>query len=487
MMPAVTLIGFAPDRSPTEPGVMTNCVNFIPTEGGFAASPSAIAVPGLAALAAPCRGGLVATKIDGTRRPFAGTQTRLYEIVSGAWTDVSRGLAYTGSTENRWVFAQFGNTTIATNDTQVIQASTGTGAFADVATAPVAKIVFSVGDFVMALNTNEAGFGDQGDRWWCSGIFDHTTWAPSITTQANSGRLVSGGGDFTAGLALGDTAVAYKARSMWRGTYVGGAAVWQWDQIEGEQGAVGPEAVCDANGQHLFVGDDNLWVFDGVRATPIGDEDIRQWFFSNSSPAFRYRTIVQYERQNNRAWFFFPSTGSTDGALDRTLVFHMKRRRWGRADITVQAAFGFVQPGVTFDTLNTVAATFDTLPASFDSQFWLSGGRSLAIVNNTNTLATLTGTPGNSSFTTGDIGDDWAASRLSAVRLQFTIAPTTATASGQTLANTGGAMVAGGSASLYDGAFHLRQSGRWHRLTFSFSGSVECLKLDHDLVADGAR
>jgi hypothetical protein len=485
-MPAVTLLGFAPDRAPTEPGVMVDCTNIVPTEDGFAVGPAPAAVPGLGALAAPCRGGVVVAKTDGSRRTIAGTQTRLYELVAGAWSDVSRGLAYTGSTENRWSFAQFGSTTIASNDTQILQASTA-GAFADITGAPTAKIVFAVGDFVMALNTSDAGFGDQGDRWWCSGIFDYSTWAPSITTQANSGRLVGGGGDLTAGLALGETAVAYKARAMWRGTYVGGAAVWQWDQIEGEQGAVGQEAVCDADGRHFFVGDDNFWIYDGVRAVPIGTEDVRQWFFTNSSPSYRYRTIVSYERQNNRVWVFFPGAGSTDGTPDRTLVFHMKTGRWGRADRSIQAAFGFVQPGVTFDTLNTVSATFDALPASFDSQYWLAGGRSLAVISASNMLQTLTGTPVSGTFVTGDIGDDWLASRLSMARLRFTISPTAAGVSGVTLANTSGASNAGGAASLYDGAFHIRQSGRWHRLTFTLNGPAQFALLDHDLTPDGAR
>jgi hypothetical protein len=485
-MPAVKLLGFAPDRPPTEPGVMVNCTNIVPTEDGFAVGPSTAAVPGLGALAAACRGGVVATKADGSRRTIAGTQTRLYELTAGAWADVSRGLAYTGSTENRWSFAQFGNVTLASNGTQIIQASTS-GAFADVTGAPAAKVIFAVGDFTMALGTNEGTYGDQGDRWWCSGIFNHTTWAPSITTQANSGQLVGGGGNFTAGLALGEVAVAYKARGMWRGTYVGGAVTWQWDQIEGEQGAVGQEAVCDADGLHVFVGDDNIWVYDGVRAVPIGNKDVRQWFFTNSSPSYRYRTILSYERQNNRVWIFFPNAGSTDGTPDRALVFHMGTGRWGRADRSIQAAFGFVQPGVTFDTLNTVAATFNALPASFDSQYWLAGGRSLAVIDTSNTLQTLTGTPVSGTFVTGDIGDDWLASRLSVARLRFMVAPTSASVTGVTLTNTGGTPVGGGAASLYNGAFYVRQAGRWHRLAFTLNGPAQFELLDHDLTPDGAR
>ena len=487
-MEMVRLIGLAPDMPPTTPGVMTACANMVPTEDGFAGAPSAVAPSGVGALIAPCRGGAVVGLINGTRRIFAGTAARLYELSGSSWVDVSRGGAYTGGADSRWSLTQFGNVSIAANDAQVIQASNGSGAFADIAGAPIARVVFSVGDFVMALNTSDGTFGDQGDRWWCCGIFNHATWAPSITTQANSGRLVQGGGDLLAGLALGKQAVAYKAKAMFLGTYVGGEAVWQWEPVPGEQGVVGPEAVCDANGLHVFVGEDNIWVYDGVRAQPFGQDEIRQFFFDNSSPAFRFRTVVRYERQNNRVWIFFPGTSTTDGTPDTTLVVHMGTRRWGRADRTIQAALDFIQPGLTYDTLNTVAATMDGLPnIPFDSQFWLQGGRALAVFDGANQLRTYTGGSTGCSFTTGDLGDDQAASYLSEARIRFVQQPTSASVTGQTYSNTGGPAVAGGSSPLFDGAFHLRQSARWHRLTFTMTGPCVFTGLGIQAKASGRR
>lgn len=487
-MEMVRLMGLAPDAPPTTPGVMTAATNLVPTEDGFAAAPSAVAPTGVGALIAPCRGGAVVGLINGTRRIFAGTAARLYELSGTSWVDVSRAGAYTGGADSRWSFAQFGNVTIAANDAQVIQASNGSGSFADIATAPIARIVFTVGDFVMALNTSDGTYGDQGDRWWCSGIFNHATWTPSLSTQANTGRLVQGGGDLLAGLALGKQAVAYKAKAMFLGTYVGGEAVWQWEPVPGEQGVIGPDAVCDANGVHVFVGEDNLWLYDGVRPQPFGTDEIRQWFFDNSSPAFRFRTVVRYERQNNRVWLFFPGLSTTDGTPDTTLVYHLKTGRWGRADRSIQAALDFIQAGLTYDTLGTVAATMDALPnIPFDSQFWLQGGRSLAVFDTSNQIRTYTGASAGCSFTTGDIGDDQAISYLSEARIRFLQSPSFATVTGQTYRNTGGPAVTGGASSLFDGAFHLRQSGRWHRLTFNLTGPCAFTGFGAQVKAAGRR
>ena len=488
MLPMLPLLGFAPDLPSSTPGLMVDCVNVVPTEVGFAAGPIGIATPGIAALPSAARGGAVIALTTGARRIFSGTQTRLYEFSGGSWVDVSRGTFYTGSADNRWSFAQFGNVTLASNDNQAIQASTTAGAFADVATAPVARIVFAVDNFVMALNTSDATFGDQGDRWWCSGIFNHATWTPSVSTQANSGRLVSDGGDFTAGLALGKQAIAYKASGMWSGTYVGGGTVWQWDQVPGDQGAVGPEAVADVGGAHAFVGEDNIWLFDGTRPRPLGGVEVRQWFYRNLSPSFRYRTIVRYERQSNRLWIFFPRADSTDGTPDRAIVYHLQANKWGRSDRVIQASLPFVQPGLTIETLPTVAASIDAMPdIAMDSQFWLQGGRSLSVIDGAGQLLTLTGGGGACSFTTGDIGDDDIEACMSMVRLRFLAQPITASCAGQVFSNIGGPARAGRASILRDGKFDIRQSGRWHRLTFSMTGSAEFIALAHEARAGGDR
>ena len=103
------IAGFSPDADPTTPGVLTECTNIVPHPSGFKGAPSAVSV-GANALAAECRGAVVATKLDGSRRIFAGTQTKLYELNGTSWTDRSAGGgSSTGSSESRWSFCQFGD------------------------------------------------------------------------------------------------------------------------------------------------------------------------------------------------------------------------------------------------------------------------------------------------------------------------------------------------------------------------------------------
>lgn len=479
------IAGYAPDADPTTPGVIVDCVNMVPTLRGMAGAPSPVAPLGVGALSSDARGAGVTTNTAGARRIFVGTQTALMELAGGTWTDRSKSGGYVGGPESRWSLAQFGDYTIASNGVDTMQASS-TAAFANITEAPKAKIVVSAANFVLAFNTSESTYGVQGDRWWCSAFQDHTHWTPSLSTQATTGRLIGDGGEITAAVRMGEQVVAFKKTSIHVGTYVGTPVVWQWAQVPGEIGCVGPEAAADLGGACMFVGHSNIWLFDGsTRPVPVSEGSVRQWFFDNCSPKYRYRTIVHADKQNGRVWIFFPGNTSTTGQPDRCLVYHLGRKEWGRADIAAQCALNSVTPSVSFDT---VPGTFDALPnVAFDSQYWLDGGVVPAVVNGSRQLVALVGAAGASSFTTGDLGDDDAATMLRRARLRFLRKPGTATAQGFTKSGEGEALTAVGSASMNDSGFDLRQSARWHRLRFSFTGDVEVTGLRVDTVPAGAR
>ena len=462
------IIGFAPDVDRMTPGIFTDCSNVIPYEAGFRGAPTPVAFA-VAALASACRGAVVAIQLDGTRRIFAGSQTKLYQLAGAVWTDVSAG-TYTGSSETRWSFCQFGNTTIASNLIDAMQSS-AVGSFAAIATAPKAKIVVSASNnFVVAFNTDEVIYSASPDRWWCCAQGDQTNWTPNVSTLATTGRLVAVEGAILAALTLGDYIIAYKQRAVFVGSFVGSPVVWQWNLVPaGEAGAVGQEAVCDIGGAHFFVSDDNFWLFDGTRPIPIQNAP-RQWFLNNSSPTFRYRTKVAYDKQNNLVRIYYPGLTST-GDCDQTLVYHVLRQRWGRNDLTVQAPLNYIAPGATIDGLDSYSATIDGLPdVSFDSQYWLTGGRTPSFFNASNQLVGLSGPTAASSFTTGDMGDDDAVTMLDRFRVRFESSPTTATATGSYKFNEGDALITGATNAINDGKFDLRQSGRFHRVTVSMTG-----------------
>jgi hypothetical protein len=483
------LLGFAPDLPTTTPGIILDCINWIPYESGMRAGEYPVAYA--SALAAECLGAATLTKLDTTRRVFAGTASKLYELNGTSWTDRSRGGNYTLGATTRWSFTQFGDTSIASNIDTTIQTSSS-GAFGDQATAPKAAIVESVlssgGGFVLAFNTIDATYGTRGDGWWCCAVNDVTNWTPSVAVQCATGRLLGNEGPIVAARKFGsDRIVAYKSNSIYAGTYVGGQTIWAWEETPG-YGVVGLDAVANLgiNG-HFCVGEDDIYIFDGSRPNPV-TKDLRKWFVENCSGTYRNRTIVTYDRDKQLVWIFFPSAASSTGRPDTTLVYHLVTGQWGRADQSIEAALIFNTPSDTFDT---GSGTFDADTGTFDSAS--PGSKLLAIFNTSHVLSTMTGEPSYSSFTLHDIGDDVQVSRCTGVLLRYMSLPTASWITPSSTMATAMTQRAGTFHNAYDvpsnglNKFPVRQTARWHRMTLNFTGNCKVSAYQIDLQPAGKR
>jgi hypothetical protein len=477
----IQILGFSPDVEPTTAGILADCSNLVSYDNGMRGAPTGQTPSGVPALAAACLGAGVVTKLDDSRRVIAGTASKLYELSSGSWSDISRGGNYNGGAETRWSFAQFGNSTIAANLADTTQSSTS-GAFADIAGAPKAKIVFTVGTQVMALFYNDGS--EVSDGWYCCATYDAADWTTSTTTLCAKGRLVSAPGRLTAGLRLGEYAIAYKEKAIFRGQFVGAPAVWDWQQIQaGEIGCVGQDAVCDLGGVHFFVGQDDFWLFDGGTPSPVG-QSVKRWFASNSAQSLLYKTQCVFDRQNNLVWVFYVSNNST--SLDSALVWNTKTKQWGKVTISIEAALNYISSGITIDGLDSVSATIDGLSVySFDSPFWNTGTRVMSVVNTSHQIQTLSGSTGNCSFTTWDAGDDNGYSMLSRIRVRFEQTPTTATVETFTKPSVGESYSLRSTGTLNGSKFDVLQSGRFHRAVITMSGNVKVTGIDAKVMPEG--
>lgn len=461
----------------------------MPTLKGFRAAPAASDV-GLNALAAACAGGAVIRKLDNSNRLFAGTVTALYENVSGAtWTDRTRavGGAYALGEANRWRFAQFGDNTLAAAKTDTLQVSSS-GAFANITGAPAADIVETVGQFVMLFNTNEVTYGDSPSRWWCSGIGDHTVWTPAAATQATTGLLSSSPGPIRGGRRMGDFIVAYKDQSMFLGQYVGSPVVWDWREVSDTVGAPCQEAVVpittSAGGAaHIFLGYQDFYYYDGARPMPIGNP-LKKTIFDAISKTFLYRTITVHDRINSLVYFYFVSTAA--GTIDACAVYNYRKDTWGRDDLTIEAALEYVTAGVTYDGLGALYSTYDTsIPFSYDSPYWVSGYPLPAVFKTDHKIYTLTGTPGDASFTLGEVGDDEPLTMLRRVRPRYLTAPSSATLANAYKMLAGDSFTNDATTTLSSGKFDVMREARWHRLTHNSNGAMEVEQMAVDFEPGG--
>lgn len=422
--------------------------------------------------------------LSGTTRLIAGTASNLYEAGSPSWTSVASGL--TLGSDDRWSFAQFGDASLAATITAKIKRSTS-GAFSEIASAPKAKVIESVLGFVMALNTEDATYGTSPDRWWCSAYGDDTDWTPSVATQATTGRLVEGAGPITAGKRLGDDVVAYKGRAMFLGRYVGPPVGWRWQMISNEVGCVGQDAVLNIGTAHLFVGTDDIYVFDGIRPVSIAAGKVREHFVGSVDSVYKYRTQMLWDKRNALAWIFYPSANS-GGVCDRALAYHVPTGRWGISPFTIEATVNYVSPGVTYDTGAPWLTTYDDSPAvPYDSPLWSTSAESPATVESDHKIKSISGVAGDTTFTTGHFGDEDAFTFCDSLKVRYIAQPATSSAAGIYLDEIGATQVSGESDVKEDGKYDMRQTGRWHWFQVENTGSWEATAVRPRLKKAGYR
>jgi hypothetical protein len=480
----IPMTGFAPDLDPATPGVLTDCTNLVPTLKGMAGAPTPLDA-GAAALPSACRGAAVLSLLNNARRVLAGTQTGLYELTGATFTDRSKGGGYTGSTENRWRFAQFGNVSLACNQTERIQSSTA-GAFADIATAPHARIIETAAGFVLAFGLNDAYVGgDRPDAWACSGLYDYATWTPAPTTQAQFGYLLDTPGEIRAAKRLGKDVAVYKERSTYLGRYVGPPVVWAFDLIAANAGAICQEAVIDTGTTHLFIGRDDFWLFDGSQPKAIG-APVKEWFFAHSDSTFRQNIRSYFDQYQNVAWWFYPANGAS-GALTDALVYNLNNGRWGHVKLDVQAVLLYQQPDTTYDDWPPGAATsFDAIPDyPLDSPVFDTSTAAMGVFGTDNKIKTLTGPAALCSLTTGDLGDEDQFTTLTRVTPRFLRLPSTTSLTHFTRDMAGGAFEQRSVEPINGSRYDPLASGRWHRLRIDCTGDFEIVGLQPSLIPDG--
>ena len=480
----IPITGFLPDADSTSQGVILDADSIIPTVRGSYKSAPSMENAGIAALSSECLGIAALQMLDNSTRVVAGTDTGLFEASGAVWNDVSKAGGYATGTK-RWHFGMFGNITLACNGQDPLQASDSGADFADVAGSPSCQVFDVSQGFVMMGATDEGTYGFQGDRWWCSAIYDYTDWTPDVATQATTGRLVDSPGSIRAMKALGASFIAYKDNAMFVGSYVGTPLVWTWQLLPTSIGASSQGAVAKVPSVgHIFIGQEDIYVFDGSGLPqPIGT-GIKEWFFADLAQQYKNNIYSVVDKRNSNVWFFYPRNDSDEGNPTGAIIYNWRARKWGVWRGEVQAAVEFITGDITFDT---VTGIFDDTEIAFDSPFWTNSTDIPSVVDATNTVRMLTGNAIACNVTFGDVGDDVMFTRLGRVKMRFLQAPTSATMTHQHKRNLGDSLINGTTSTMRDNKFDFLKSARWHRVTTRLVGDCEFSAVAYDLRANGIR
>jgi hypothetical protein len=419
----------------------------------------------------------------GNTEVFAGGATKLFKLDSTdlSLDNVSKAGGYTTPTEQKWRFTQFGDVLIAANGDSILQywlLGTST-AWANLdAAAPTARYLTVVRDFVVTGYTSSAD--SQKVQW--SGINDEAAWTSTASNQADYQVIPDGGA--VQNITGGEFGIVLMERSIYRMSYVGTPAIFQFDNISRNLGCFEPNSVVQYQGITYFLSDDGFYACNGTQVISIGSEKVDRFFFSDLDEAYSYKMSATVDPIKNLIVWAYPSSGS-NGNVDSLLIYNFETKRWSRAEVTVGFVAQSATPAYTLEALD-VFGTVDTISTSFDSRIW-TGGKSQFVGGSGAKIVTFSGSNLTGTIQTGDIETPGEVSTINMTR------PLVDGGAGQVAVATRNRLVDAISFGSYtvadsEGRAAFKATGRYHRLSIQPSGSwTTAIGIDFDLVSAGRR
>jgi hypothetical protein len=467
-----------PDQ-PSVSGALTDAKNVVSQAIGYGPFPAPVTFS--SSNAAENLTSLYAAKQpNGDTALFAAGLSKIYTVTGvGAITQVKTGM--TTANTDRVRFTQFGKTVISCNNAEKLQAWTlGTStSFADLsATAPIAKYITVVRDFVVVANTLETTQQQYRVRW--SAINDETDWTENVNTQSDYQDIPDGGQ--IVGIRGGEFGLVLLERAIHRMSYVGTPFIFQFDNISRGKGCMVAGSIAQYQGITFFLSDDGFYLCDGQNVTPIGAEKVDRFFLQDASDS-DYGTMSAAVDPIRKLviWNYKSVNGNRN-----VLIYNFKTQKWTYGDAGTDYLSEASTSSVTLEQLDSISSSIDALTTSLDSRLYVGGKYFLG-----GTLATrvmsFTGASQTAVISTGDL-DIGANSVVTLARPIVDNGSATVAIASRTLLNQGVSFNTAVAASS-ENRVPLRSAGRYHRLKVTPTGANwnNAISVDVDVTPQGVR
>ena len=465
-----------PDQ-PAMAGSLNDAKNVVPLSLGYSGFPNAEDYSGSAS---ENLNGIIVGKFGADIQVFAGGATKLFKMdnTTLALADVSKSGGYSSS--DNWQFKQFGKIILAANNSAKIQAwEIGSSTlFADVdASAPIAKYITVVRDFVVAANIN--GGTDANKVQW-SDINDETNWTSGSTSQSDY-QIIPDGGNIT-GLAGGEFGLVFLEKAVVRMSYIGSPLFFQFDTISRGLGCLDGNSIATYGATTFFLADDGFYKCDGTNVVGIGTEKVDRWFFDDCSLTdLNSMTTAVDPIKKLVVWNY----KAVDGKR-HMIIYNWQINKWSRVETLATGVGTVASVGTTLEGLASLGYTdIDAMTASLDSRLFV-GGKFLFAGFEDAKIVTFTGSTYNSEIITTDVEVGYN----SVVTLaRPTIDNGTATVKVASRKELDDNILFGSAVTTSsEGRAPLRSFGRYHRFSISPTGNwTNAVGVDVDIVPTGTR
>ena len=468
-----------PDQ-PSVSGALTDAKNVVSQAIGYGPFPTPVTFS--TSNAAEDLTSLYAAKQpDGNTALFAAGASKIYTVSGvGGITQVKTGM--TTGANDRVRFTQFGKTVISTNNAEKLQAWTlGTStSFADLsATAPIAKFITVVRDFVVCANTYESSAQQQYRVRW-SAINNETDWTEDVNTQSDYQDIPDGGQ--IVGIRGGEFGLVLLERAIHRMTYVGTPFIFQFDNISRGKGCMVSGSIAQYQGVTFFLSDDGFYMCDGQNVTAIGAEKVDRFFLQDASES-DYKTMSAAVDPIRKLviWNYKTVNGNRS-----VIIYNFKTQKWTYGDAGTDFLAEASTSSVTLEQLDSINNSIDALTTSLDSQLYVGGKYFLGGTLATRVM-TYTGASQTGVIATGDL-DIGANSVVTLARPIVDNGSATVAIASRTLLNQGVSFNTAVAASS-ENRVSLRSAGRYHRLKVTPTGDNwdNAISVDVDVTPQGVR
>jgi len=473
----VTFGEWMPDQSGIS-GSLTDAKNVVSQAIGYGPFPTPVS---FSSAAAENLTSLYAAKApDSNTYFFAAGLSKIYTVSgSGTLTQVNTGL--TTGANDRVRFTQFGKSVIICNNANKLKSWVlGTSTtFAEVAaTAPIAKFITVVRDFVVCANTLETTQQQYRVRW--SAINDETDWVENVNTQSDYQDIPDGGQIM--GIRGGEFGLVLLERSIHRMTYVGTPFIFQFDNISRNKGCMVSGSVAQYQGITFFLSDDGFYMCDGQQVVPIGAEKVDRFFLSDASESDYPSMSAAIDPVRKLVIWNYKSVDATR----KLMIYNFQTKKWTYGDANTDYLGEASSGASTLEELDSISGSLDALTTSLDSLLYIGGKYFLGGTYGTRVYS-FTGANLTGSIATGDI-DVGANSVVTLARPIVDNGSGSLSVASRTLLNqsvTYGTSTAADS----ENRVSLRSAGRYHRLKLVPTGAnwKTAVAVDVDITPQGVR
>lgn len=173
---------------------------------------------------------------------------------------------------------------------------------------------------------------------WTNNTGDFTDFVVSTSSQAGSRRL-STGSKIVSGMSGPQQELLWTDVSVWAMTYLGTleAGVWGFNEIGTNCGLLSKHGWVKMGPNVYWIGPDNFFTGSGqVIPCTVWDK-----IFQNMNTSYKQNIQAWGDTPFNEAWWFYPSSASTDGENDAYVKVNVLSGWWDYGSMTRSAGIDF--------------------------------------------------------------------------------------------------------------------------------------------------